>query len=153
MMLIDKIDNEIKKCMKNYPINNSLVYTYRSIKSKAREIARENKDIVTDDIVIKAINKEIKELEQEKEGWSKLNSDRKILKIAMIDALIRELKIWLPKQMSEQELREKIKSFFITKPSGLSLGQMMKMAMAEFGNLSDGRTINSIVKEIKNERD
>lgn len=153
MMLIDKIDNEIKKCMKNYPINNSLVYTYRSIKSKAREIARENKDIITDDIVIKAINKEIKELEQEQEGWSKLNSDRKILKITMIDALIRELRIWLPKQMSEQELREKIKSFFITKPSGLSLGQMMKMAMAEFGTLSDGRTINSIVKEIKNERD
>lgn len=71
----------------------------------------------------------------------------------MIEALIRELRIWLPKQMSEQELREKIKSFFITKPSGLSLGQMMKMAMAEFGTLSDGRTINSIVKEIKNERD
>lgn len=68
MMLIDKIDNEIKKCMKNYPINNSLVYTYRSIKSKAREIARENKDMITDDIVIEAINKEIKELEQEREG-------------------------------------------------------------------------------------
>ncbi len=55
---------------------------------------------------------------------------------------------YLPKMMSEDEVREKVKSVKGEVTSEMNFGEIMKLAMKAVSGQSDGATVSKIVKEL-----
>lgn len=55
---------------------------------------------------------------------------------------------YLPKMMSEDEVREKVKSVKEEVTSEMNFGEIMKLAMKAVSGQSDGATVSKIVKEL-----
>ena len=67
-MLYEAIMSDIKDAMKSKNITKKDVL--KQVQTKAQSDAKENKSDITDEVVIKAINKELKQLNQTKEAIS-----------------------------------------------------------------------------------
>lgn len=148
-MLIDKINECIKASMIHK--NSMQKNTFRSIKSRALSIAKEKHLEVTDDIVIDSIKKELKELYQTKESYEKLTepTDEQLDFMTQLCYMITGLEVgFLPKQLSEEELRTEVKSILMNLSGDVTFGIKMKMVMKELKDKADGKLINKIVKEL-----
>lgn len=146
--MIKRINKEIKESLKNK--NNNRKVIFRSIKAKALSFSKEDHANVSDQIVIKAIKKEIKELEQTRESYLKIKepSLEQLAYLSYLDSIIKELKEnWLPK-VNRKELKDKIKGILMNSPAGMSFGLKMKIVMKELNNEFDGRIVSEIIKEL-----
>jgi len=70
--------------------------------------------------------------------------------IAQTNEEISVLQEYLPKQLSHEELIEKIKEVIekVGATSMKDMGVVMKEAKAQIGTAADGRSINEVVKEL-----
>lgn len=71
----------------------------------------------------------------------------------LVDKESREIDIllkYLPEQMSEDEIREKVRAVMekLGSPGMKEMGQVMKSVMAEIGKRADGSVVSKIVKEL-----
>lgn len=139
MNLIEQINREIKNALINKDINAKNVF--KSVKATATNIAKESHSEITDDIVIKAIKKELKQLKQTQDSTPK---DSSLNIAACVQSELIE--IYLPKQLSIDELTDKIKSILSTIPSEANFGIKMKACMAELKDVADGKTIKQIIE-------
>ena len=146
--MIKRIDKEIKESLKNK--NNERKVTFRSIKAKALSLSKENHTDVSDQIVVKAIKKEIKELEQTRESYLKIKdpSLEQLSYLSYLNSIIEELKEnWIPK-VNREELKDRIKAILIKSPAGMSFGLKMKVVMKELNNEFDGKIVSEIIREL-----
>lgn len=93
-----------------------------------------------------------KELKQTKDALAQTPESREDL-IAENKAKIAILESYLPKQMSEEEIREAINK--IIEDDGLELtkksqGPIMKKMMAQYKGLIDGKLVNKVLGEVLN---
>ena len=71
----------------------------------------------------------------------------------MLDQIKQEIAIleeYLPEQLSEQEIEEKVKAIItnLEASSMKDMGKVMKTAKEELGASADGKTINEIAKKL-----
>jgi hypothetical protein len=71
----------------------------------------------------------------------------------LVDKESREIDVllkYLPEQMSEDEIREKVRTVIekLGSPGMKEMGQVMKSVMAEIGKQADGSVVSKIVKEL-----
>lgn len=138
-MIYDNILAEIKLAMKNKETYKKDVL--RQVQAKAQATAKERKCEITDEIVIKSIEKELKQLNQTRDSL-KGREDTPLFKetISKID----ELERWLPKKMTEAEVEEAIKGML---EDNQTMSELIKKAKAELGSKADGKMIAEIVKK------
>ncbi len=110
---------------------------------------REN-SIPTDDEVLKALNKQLKQLKDSKELFEK---GERLDLVSQTNIEIDVVMSLLPKQMSTEELKDfikaKIDSIGIEKIQK-NMGKIMKELQPELNGKADGKTISNIVKEFLN---
>lgn len=137
-MIYDNILAEIKSAMKNKETHKKDVL--RQVQAKAQATAKDKKCEITDEIVIKAIEKELKQLNQTKES---LNSreDTPLFKETILK--INILEGWLPKKMTEAEIEEAVRGML---EDGQTMSDLIKKAKAELGSKADGKMIANVVK-------
>lgn len=104
--------------------------------------------IPTDDEVLKALNKQLKQLKDSKEQFEK---GGRLDLVAQTNIELDVVMSFLPKQMSVEELKD----FIITKLDVLgiektqkNMGKIMKELQPELNGKADGKTISMIVKEL-----
>jgi uncharacterized protein YqeY len=137
-MLYDVITADIKSAMieKNVDKKNVL----KQIKMKSDAIVKESKSEMTDEVVQQAIAKELKQLNQTFDAIkSKTDSELYISTVKKIEIL----KTYLPKQLSEDEIKveiEKIKRENFDVKSGQLLGIVMKTLK--------GKADNKLIKSV-----
>lgn len=136
-MIYDNILAEIKSAMKNKETHKKDVL--RQVQAKAQATAKDKKCEITDEIVIKAIEKELKQLNQTKES---LNSreDTPLFKETILK--INILEGWLPKKMTEAEIEEAVRGML---EDGQTMSDLIKKAKAELGSKADGKMIANVV--------
>lgn len=145
-MLFETINSKIKTAMLEKDILTK--DCLKLIKAKAQAIAKEQKsEIVTDDIVIKALKKELKELEQTENvlGENCMTNSQGYLDVCDKIALVKSL---LPKEMSDLELKNKI--IEILKENNMTdaiFGLKMKTVMSNIQNV-DGKRVSNIIKSL-----
>ena len=98
-MLYETIIFNIKEAMKEK--NTTLKDVLKQVQTKAQATAKENKVEITDEIVLEAINKEIKQLNQTLDSV-KSKPESELFKSTM--EKINILKAYLPEQLSEEEI-------------------------------------------------
>ena len=131
-MLYETIMSNIKDAMKEK--NTTLKDVLKQVQTKAQATAKENKTEITDEIVIDAINKELKQLNQTLDAVkSKPESD--LFKSTMEKITI--LKAYLPAQLSEDEVNMEVQKILAensSEPKGKLTGIVMKTLKGKADN-------------------
>lgn len=144
-MLKEKLMEDLKSAMKEKNINKK--NAIQMVRTAILQIEKDKGIEVEDAKILEIIAKEVKTrkdsiLEFEKGGREDLVKQAK----EEIEALVG----YLPKQLSKEEIKEKV-SAIITKIGATSIkdmGAVMKEAKGELGASADGKTINEVVKEL-----
>ena len=117
--------------------------TLRTLNAALKQVEVDQRIEMTDEVVFPLLQKEIKK---------RADSVELYLKGAREDLAKKEqseielIKAYLPAQLSDDELKEKIKS--IIEKVGKNLGAVMKMAKDEIGASAEAKRISMIAKEL-----
>ena len=117
--------------------------TLRTLNAALKQVEVDQRIEMTDEVVLPLLQKEIKK---------RADSVELYLKGAREDLAKKEqseielIKAYLPAQLSDDELKEKIKT--IIEKVGKNLGAVMKMAKDEIGASAEAKRISMIAKEL-----
>ena len=117
--------------------------TLRTLNAALKQVEVDQRIEMTDEVVLPLLQKEIKK---------RADSVELYLKGAREDLAKKEqseielIKTYLPAQLSDDELKEKIKS--IIEKVGKNLGAVMKTAKDEIGASAEAKRISIIAKEL-----
>lgn len=141
MITIQTIDLEIKDALVNH--NDRLKNLYRSVKAKAAAIAKQEKTEITDEICLRAVKQEIKQLEQ---TLAAVPEDSDLAIEAKEN--IAQLENYMPKQLSDEELERAVRGIVMGMSSGSPFGLQMKECMKQLGDRADGKRISKVLKSL-----
>ena len=145
MQLKQRLYEDLKKAMKTK--DEIRTRTLRLIISSIKTLEVEKMTEATDDDVFRVLSKECRKRVEAIEAYKKggredlANEEQKELEI---------IKSYMPKQLSEEELKEIVKN--AVEETGSSsikdLGRVMKVLMPRVKGRADGKTVNNIVRQI-----
>lgn len=145
MQLKQKLYEDLKKAMKTK--DEIRTRTLRLIISSIKTLEVEKMTEATDDDVFRVLSKECRKRVEAIEAYKKggredlVNEEQRELEI---------IKSYMPKQLSEEELKEIVKN--VVEETGSSsikdLGRVMKVLMPRVKGRADGKAVNNIVRQI-----
>lgn len=109
-----------------------------------------DKGIELDDAkIIEIIAKEVKKRKDSIADYERGGRDDLV---AQIKEEISYLEVYLPKQLTKEEIEEKVKIIIanVGATTIKDMGMVMKAAKEEFGASADGKTINEVVRALLN---
>ncbi|MFJ7405220.1 MULTISPECIES: GatB/YqeY domain-containing protein [unclassified Lysinibacillus] len=140
-MLKTEVFEQLKKAMKEKDVLAKGVLTL--VKSALDLAEKEKGEPLTQAEEIAIINREVKQTNQALEGAQ--NADRTDL-IEKEEAKLVLLKSFLPKQLTEAEIAEKLEAAGVTK--GMNMGDAMKIAKPLLNGQAEGAVISKVVKSL-----
>ena len=117
--------------------------TLRTLNAALKQVEVDQRIEMIDEVVLPLLQKEIKKRADSVELY--LKGEREDL-AKKEQSEIELIKAYLPAQLSDDELKEKIKS--IIEKVGKNLGAVMKMAKDEIGASAEAKRISMIAKEL-----
>jgi len=149
MSLKQQIDTDIKNAMKAK--NKEELQALRSIKSMIlmAESEKGAEDNLSEDAEMKLLMKAAKQRKESAETY-KENGRAELANAELLELEVIEK--YLPKQMSEEELKGKLKE--VIEKVGASgpqdMGKVMGVATKELAGKADGKMISQLVKQLLN---
>lgn len=143
--LKEKLQLDMKNAMKNK--DNITRDTIRFLMSSLKQVEVDERKELSDEDIIKIIQRSIKQREDSMTQYKDAGRDDLY---EQEKAGVEILKKYLPKQLSDDELKEVI-SQIISKTGAASMkdmGKVMGLAIKETAGKADGKRINVIVKEL-----
>ena len=141
MMLKTEVFEQLKKAMKEKDVLAKGVLTL--VKSALDLAEKEKGEPLTHDEEIAIINREVKQTNQALEGAQ--NAGRADL-IEKEQAKLVLLKSFLPKQLTEAEIAEKLTAAGVI--AGMNMGEAMKIAKPLLTGQAEGAVISKVVKSL-----
>ena len=139
-MIIDEIKKANMQAMKDRNVQARTIYGVVMNKAMLNKIEKKEKGLEqTDTDLVAILQKTIKELDEEKENYIKADNSEQAQNIEMQKNLIS---IYLPKMMSEDEIRSVIGAL-----EDKSIPSIMKHFKANFNGKVDMGTVNKIARE------
>ena len=139
-MIIDEIKKANMQAMKDRNAQARAIYGVVMNKAMLNKIEKKEKGLEqTDADLVQILQKTIKELDEEKENYIKAGNSEQAQNIEMQKNLIS---IYLPKMMSEDEIRSVIGAL-----EDKSIPSIMKHFKANFNGKVDMGTVNKIARE------
>ena len=117
--------------------------TLRTLNAALKQVEVDQRIEMTDEVVLPLLRGEIKKRADSVELYLKGTREDLAKKE---QSEIELIKAYLPAQLSDDELKEKIKS--IIEKVGKNLGAVMKMAKDEIGASAEAKRISMIAKEL-----
>jgi uncharacterized protein YqeY len=144
-LLRDQIRSDIKDAMKQKDVFRR--DTLRLLSSAMKQIEVDERKELSNEDVIKIIQKQIKQREESSKQYSEAGREDLAEKESGEANIFRA---YLPKQLSDSELEEKIREIAnrIGAKSMADMGKMMGTATKELAGIADGKRINIAVKTV-----
>lgn len=140
-MIIDELKKSNIEAMKAKDKDARAVISIVLTKSKLMEVElKANGKELSDADVLSVIQKTLKELSDEKDGYLKVNNQERV------DSTLRQIDIikqYLPKQLSEEDIRIEI-----NKLEDKSMPSIMKHFKTNFAGKVDMSLVNKIAKSL-----
>ncbi len=141
-MMYDEISESIKVAMKEHDVVTR--DCLRMAKNKAKIIAKDNHaDNITDEIMISAISKELKQLHQTLDA---LHEHEDGLLYCETVKSIELLEQYMPKMLSRKEVESEVEKI-LANGNYPSYGCKMKVVMAKLKGRADGSVIRDVVSK------
>ncbi len=146
-MLKEKLMEDLKSAMKEKNTNKK--NAVQMVRTAILQIEKDKGIEVEDEKILEIIAKEVKTRKDSLAEFEKAGRDDLI---KQTQEEIKVLSTYLPKQLSKEELTEKIKEIIaqIGASSIKDMGAVMKETKKQIGTAADGKTINEVVKELLN---
>lgn len=123
--------------------------TITMLRAAILQIEKDEQKQLNDDEIMVVVSKEVKKRKDSIADYER--GGREDL-VNQIKEEISYLEVYLPKQLSKEEIQVKVEE--IIKTTGATsikdMGMVMKAAKEELGASADGKTINEIVKSLLN---
>jgi hypothetical protein len=144
-MLKEKLLEDLKSAMKEKNVNKK--NAVQMVRTAILQIEKDTGTEVDDNKIIEIIAKEAK---KRKDSLADFERAQREDLIQQINEEIAVLEAYLPKQLSDEELEEKIKAIIaqVGASSIKDMGKVMKEAKVQIGATADGKRINECVKKI-----
>lgn len=142
-MLKEKLLNDLKECMKDKNIIRK--NTVQMIRAAILQVEKDKAIELNDEQIIEIIAKEAKKRKDAEADFEKSGREDLINQNKEELAILTE---YLPKQLTVQEVEEKVKEV-IAETGATSIkdmGIVMKTAKEKIGTAADGKTISEAVK-------
>ena len=144
-MLKEKLMEDLKDSMKNK--NEIRKNTVQMVRAAILQIEKDKGIQVEDDKILEIIAKEVKTKKDDLKDFEKAKRQD------LIDQTNKEIEIlqeYLPKQLTKEEIKEKLEKIIsdLGATSMKDMGAIMKEAKSQMGASADGKTINEVAKEI-----
>ena len=143
--LYDKIYNDMKEAMKAK--DQQKVLLLRCLISAVKNATVNAGTEITDDAVLSAVKKNLKEIEQSIDSFYKAGRDFEVGKLNRDKMYLQGL---LPKQMSEDEVKPIVEA--VVKDLGAStkkdMGRVMKEVMARVKGTADEKLVSKLVASV-----
>tara|TARA_B100000902_G_scaffold396049_1_gene456072 strand:- start:1229 stop:1666 length:438 start_codon:yes stop_codon:yes gene_type:complete len=142
--MLDKLQSELITAMKAGDKSRTL--GLRNIIGKIKAVQIDKGEILTSEEslkILKSSAKQLKEsIKQYKQGNREDLAEKEIFELSILEK-------YLPEQLSEEEIRAKIKKIIeeMGAQSMQDMGKIMGAAMKNLGNLADGKIVQKIVTE------
>ncbi|MBR1984351.1 MAG: GatB/YqeY domain-containing protein [Clostridia bacterium] len=139
-MILEQIKSANIEALKNKDTIARNIYSVVLNKIKLEEIKkREKQEELKDADIVQILQKSIKELEEEKANYEKVNNESEV---ENIKTQISILKNYLPQMMSKEEIRK-----IISEMADKSIGSVMKHFKMNYAGKCDMRDVSEIQKE------
>ena len=144
-MLIEKLLEDLKQAMKEKNVIRKNVV--QMVRAAILQVEKDKLIEVTDEQIVEIIAKEAKKRKDSIADYEKSGRQDLLDQIKQEIAILEE---YLPEQLSEQEIEEKVKAIItnLGASSMKDMGKVMKTAKEELGASADGKTINEIAKKL-----
>lgn len=144
-MLKEKLMEDLKNAMKEKNVVRKNVI--QMVRAAILQIEKDKGIEVDDNKILEIIAKEVKTRNDSLVDFEKGGRDD-LVSVAKEEIAI--LSEYLPKQLTKEELKEKLSKIIadLGATSIKDMGKVMKEAKAQIGTAVDGRTINEVVKEL-----
>ncbi len=144
-MLKEKLLEDLKNAMKEK--NDIKKNTVQMVRSAILQIEKDNGIQVDDNKILEIIAREVKIRNDALSDFEKAGRED------LVEGTKEEIAIltaYLPKQLTKEELTEKISKIIaeVGATSMKDMGMVMKEAKAQIGTAADGKSINEVVKEL-----
>lgn len=141
-MIIDEIKKENIEALKARDSVKRAVLSVLISRYKLLEIElKEKGQTISDNDLTRLISKVLKELDEEKEGYQKVNN---LEQVASIEKQIETIKKYLPKMLTEEEINS-----LIEKLSDKSIPSIMKYFKANYDGKVDMGLVNKLARNYK----
>lgn len=144
-MLKEKLMDDLKNSMKEKNVVRKNVI--QMVRAAILQIEKDKGIEVDDNKILEIIAKEVKTRNDSVEDFKRGGRED------LVEQAKQEIEIlseYLPKQLSREELKEKLQN--IIKELGATsikdMGAVMKEAKAQIGTAADGKSINEVVREL-----
>lgn len=139
-MILDDIKKANIEALKNKDTNARTIYGIVSNKAMLETIKkREKNEELTDADMVQILQKTIKELTEEAENYQKVGNTAEQENILAQRTILEK---YLPKMMSEEEIREVISTL-----SDKSIGNVMKHFRTEYAGKCDMKLVSDIARQ------
>ena len=144
-MLKEKLLQDLKETMKEKNVIRKNVV--QMVRATILQVEKDKQIEVTDEQIVEIIAKEAKKRKDSIPDYEKSGRQDLLDQIKQEIAILEE---YLPEQLSEQEIEEKVKAIIsnLGANSMKDMGKVMKTAKEELGASADGKTINEIAKKL-----
>lgn len=144
-MLKEKLLEDMKNAMKEK--NNLRKNVVQMMRAAVLQVEKDKQIQVTDEQIVEIIAKEAKKRRDSITDYEKSGREDLLDQIRKEIAILEE---YLPEQLSEEEIKQKLKEL-ISETGATSMkdiGVVMKAAKEKLGASADGKTINEIAKKL-----
>lgn len=143
-----KIKAQIKEAMKEK--NNLKRDSFKMVIDKAKAIMKEKNptevsENIPDEVIIQAIQKEIKQLNQTKEALKDRENTALYAETVYKMSILSE---YLPKQMTKEEVEKAVYNI-LSSGEYINFGEKMKVCMAKLKGKADSKLIKEIIEKYK----
>lgn len=140
-MLINELQKAYIEALKAHDEEKKAILSIVINKYKMAEVdARSSKNEITDKDLLSIIQKTLKELADEKNSFIEAGREEKVPSIELQEGI---LEVYLPKQLSEAEIRVEI-----AKLEDKTLSNIMKHFKVNFSGLVDMGLVSKIAREL-----
>ncbi len=141
-MIIDEIKKENIEALKARDSVKRAVLSVLISRYKLLEIElKEKGQTISDNDLTRLISKVLKELDEEKEGYQKVNN---LGQVSSIEKQIETIKKYLPKMLTEEEINSLIENL-----SDKSIPSIMKYFKANYDGKVDMGLVNKLARNYK----
>lgn len=144
-MLKEKLMEDLKNSMKEKNVLRKNVI--QMVRAAILQIEKDKGIEVDDNKILEIIAKEVKTRNDSLADFEKGGREDLVKQAKEEISILSE---YLPKQLTREELKEKITKIVdeLGATSMKDMGMVMKEAKAQIGTAADGRSINEVVKEL-----
>ncbi len=146
-MLKEKLMEDLKNSMKEKNVVRKNVI--QMVRAAILQIEKDKGIEVDDNKILEIIAKEVKTRNDSLEDFQKGGREDLVEQAKQEIAILSE---YLPKQLTKEELKERIMNIIneIGATSIKDMGAVMKEAKSQIGTAADGKSINEVVRELLN---